>query len=360
MTRGEFALRYAPSFLVPLLASFLLAPWAARLARRWGVLDLPLETKFHLEATPYLGGLAVAGGVVLVGAVVGGSNGQLLTILVAGLAIAFVGLMDDWRTVRPWLKLTVEVAAAVALWLAGVRAGLFGVAGLDLALTVLWVVAITNSVNLLDNMNGLASGVAAISALAFFAIAAGNGDYLVASFALAIAGASLGFHRHNFPTAHVFLGDAGSLLLGFLLAALGLKLDLVGQNGLMRAVVPAFILCVPIFDTLLVIAARLRGGRPLYQGGTDHSSHRLAWLGLSISQVAFVTYGVHLLGCALAVLLLHAPIEAVMLAAAVIGIEAVAAAVLLLRIPVGRVVGTGLGPATLAIGREGPLRGVGP
>lgn len=143
-------------------------------------------------------------------------------------------------------------------------------------------------------MDGLASGVSAIAAFAFFVIAARRGDFLVASFALAVTGASVGFLRHNFPPARIFLGDAGSLFLGFLLAALGLKLDLVGETSFARFVIPTLVLGVPVFDTMLVVLDRFRDGRPVYRGGTDHSSHRMATLGLSHRAIALATYGLQL------------------------------------------------------------------
>ena len=119
-----------------------------------------------------------------------------------------------------------------------------------------------NAVNILDNMDGVAAGVAAVCALGFAAIAASQGEYLVASLALAVAGGCLGFLPYNFPPARIFLGDAGSLLLGFLLAALGLKLDLIGPTNLARAIVPALALAVPLFDLTLVMIARWRDGPP--------------------------------------------------------------------------------------------------
>jgi UDP-GlcNAc:undecaprenyl-phosphate/decaprenyl-phosphate GlcNAc-1-phosphate transferase len=287
------------------LATLLLTPVAAGLARRLGVLDQPADNKYHQQATPYLGGLAVAVGLVLVGGVAAGASGQLLTVLLGGLALSIVGLLDDRLFVGPILKLSVEVAAGVALWLVGVRAGLFGVEALDLLLTVFWVVAITNAVNLLDNMDGLCAGIAAISAMTFFAIAAGRGDYLVGSFALAVSGASLGFLRHNFPPARIFLGDSGTLLLGFLLAALGLKLDLVGEGGFVRSAIPVLVLGVAVFDTALVLIDRLRGGRRFYVGGTDHTSHRLARAGLSPRRVALTLYGAQIVLSGIALFLLN-------------------------------------------------------
>jgi UDP-GlcNAc:undecaprenyl-phosphate GlcNAc-1-phosphate transferase len=313
---------YWIAFFAPLAATALLTPLAARLARRLDVLDQPASNKAHREATPYLGGFAMAIGLVVVGGIAAGAEGELLTILLAGLALSIVGLLDDRLTVGPIVKLAVEVGAGVALWLAGARGGLFDVYALDLLLTVVWVVAITNFLNMLDNMDGLAAGVGAIAAGGFFVIAADRGEYLVGAFALAVAGASLGFLAHNFPPARIFMGDAGALLLGFLLAALGLKLDLVGEGGLVRSAAPVLLLGVPILDGLLVITARLRDGRRVYVGGTDHSSHRLAGLGLSGRVIALITYGVELAACGVALWLLAASWETSMVI--VVGVAAIA------------------------------------
>jgi UDP-GlcNAc:undecaprenyl-phosphate GlcNAc-1-phosphate transferase len=270
---------------------------------------------------------------VLVGGLTAGASGQVLTILLCGLAVGILGFVDDWRTLGPGTKLLVEGAAGVALWLAGVRAGLFGVYALDLLLTVFWVVAVTNAMNLLDNMDGLLPGIAAIAGLSFFAIAAMRGDYLVASFALAVGGACLGFLRHNFPPARIFLGDAGSLLLGFLLAALGLKLDLVGEQGLLRAAIPVLALGVPLLDTLLVIVSRLWDGRAVYRGATDHASHRLVRLGLSGRSTALVLYGIQAGLSAVAVWLAGDSSHHTLVPVVVAGAVSLAALVFLLRLP---------------------------
>jgi UDP-GlcNAc:undecaprenyl-phosphate GlcNAc-1-phosphate transferase len=326
------ALRYALAFLVPLVVTLLLTPVAARLARRLGILDHPSEQKFHRDATPYLGGAALAAGLVAIGFLTTGASAQVFVILLGGLVLGVWGLMDDWVTVRPSVKLLVQAAAGVALWFADVRAGLFGVEVLDLALTVLWVVAVTNALNLLDNMDGLTAGVSAVAAFTFFGIAAARGDYLVASFALAVAGASLGFLRYNSPPATIFLGDAGALMLGFLLAALGLKLDLVGENGFVRSAVPVLILGVPFFDMVLVIVDRLRGSRPVFRGGTDHSSHRLSALGLSHGAVAAVIVAAEVICCALALTLLEVSFDPAVAIAIATGLIAIALLVLLLRV----------------------------
>lgn len=273
--------RYALAFVVPLAVTLLLTPVAGRIATRTGLVAQPRENRFHRSATPFLGGIAVAGGLLLAAIATTGTSAQIVTILLGALALAGLGLVDDWRNVGPGMKLGIEGAAGLALWIAGVRAGFFGVAALDLVLTVMWVVAVVNAVNMLDNMDGVASVVVAVAAAGFFAIAASNGEFLVGSLALAVVGSSLGFLRYNFPPARIFLGDAGTLMMGFVLAALGLKLDLVGPSNVVRAVIPALLLGVPLFDMALVVTARMRDHRPIYLGAIDHTAHRMAARGVS-------------------------------------------------------------------------------
>jgi UDP-GlcNAc:undecaprenyl-phosphate GlcNAc-1-phosphate transferase len=280
VTDVELVVLYGAAFVVPLGCVLLLTPLAAKLASKLGVVDHPGGHKTHLVATPYLGGAAVAGGLIIAGFVVGSTQRQVVVIAGCSLIVFALGLLDDIRGVPPIGRIAVEALLGAVLWFAGIRAGLFGFPPIDFVLTVAWIVGITNAVNLIDNMDGLASGVSAIASLAYFAIAAPQGDYLVAAFAAGLAGVSVGFLRHNFPPARIFLGDAGSLLLGFLLASLGLLIDLDVSGGL-RLLIQALIVGVPVFDTAMVVTARRRSGRSLVAGGDDHSSHRLARLGLS-------------------------------------------------------------------------------
>jgi UDP-GlcNAc:undecaprenyl-phosphate GlcNAc-1-phosphate transferase len=266
---------YSLAFLVPALGVVLLTPLVARLARKHELLDHPGGHSVHGRATPYLGGLAVGGGLMFVGIAVAGANRQLLTIVGAALALGLVGLRDDVRTVSPWWRLGFEAAAGVALWTVGVQAGLFDLAVIGLPLTVLWVVAVVNAFNMIDNMDGVASAIAACSAFGIAAIAGLNGDFLVASLALAVSGAGLGFLSENFPPASIFLGDAGSMFLGFLIAALTLMLDLPVGDVVPRVLSLVLLVAVPLFDLTLVVIARTMGRRPLMAGGTDHTSHRL-------------------------------------------------------------------------------------
>jgi UDP-GlcNAc:undecaprenyl-phosphate GlcNAc-1-phosphate transferase len=329
--------RYLLSFFAAVAVSALLTPAMGRLAGRLGILDRPREGRIHRRATPYLGGVAVAATLPLVAVATSGLSGRVATMLVCGAAICALGFMDDWRRVAPVPKLLVEGGAGVALWLAGIRAGLFGVAGLDLALTVVWVIAVTNALNLVDNMDGLASGLAALCALGFFGISAAENHYLVASLAVATCGASLGFLAHNFPPAKIFLGDAGALLLGFLLAAIGLELDLMKAPGAIRGALPLLVLAVPLFDMAVVVTLRLVGHRPIYVGGTDHTSHRLVERGLTPRAVAFAAFGIQAACSALAVVLFNSSRQVL-----VVGVTAFAA---LAAVGWGVLVHDGLRPA---------------
>jgi UDP-GlcNAc:undecaprenyl-phosphate GlcNAc-1-phosphate transferase len=275
------SVRYVASFGLPLVASLILTPIAGRWARRLGVMDHPGGHKTHGEATPYLGGLAVAAALIGVGAAVSGASGKLLIVAMGALVLAGVGLADDLQAVSPTVRLALEASGGAALYLVGVRAGLLDNALIDLPVTVLWVVAVTNAFNFVDNMDGLAAGMSALAALAIAIIAGTNGDYLVGSLALAVAGASAGFLRYNFPPARIFLGDAGALMLGFLIAALTLQIDLPVGARVTRILVPVLIVGVPLFDLTLVVLARILRRRPVWIGGRDHSSHRMAGQGLS-------------------------------------------------------------------------------
>jgi UDP-GlcNAc:undecaprenyl-phosphate GlcNAc-1-phosphate transferase len=301
------------------------------LARRIGILDQPGARKVHLEATPYLGGLAVVAGLCAAGLATGGTSRQVITIVGCGAAIAMLGLLDDWRSQGPLLKLAVESIAACDLWLAGIRGGVFGAPWADLLVTIVWVVAVTNAMNLLDNTDGVVSGVAAISALGLFAIAAIQGDLLIAALAVAVAGGCLGFLRYNFPPARIFLGDGGSLLLGFLLAAIGLELDLVGPSGVARGAIAVLALGVPIFDLVLVVIARLLAGRPVHVGGTDHAAHRLARRGSSPRTVVFALMLAQVVCSGLALAMFRAPLIVVLGGSVAMAVVATGAITTLVR-----------------------------
>jgi UDP-GlcNAc:undecaprenyl-phosphate GlcNAc-1-phosphate transferase len=212
---------------------------------------------------------------------------QLAGILAGASLVAALGAWDDRRPLSPAVKVAGELLAGGILVAADVRVSLLtgrlaDPAGpvLDILLTLLWVLAVTNAANLLDNMDGALAGVTAVAAAALALLAHGSGQLLVAPLAAALCGASLGFLYHNRSPAHIFMGDAGSLFVGFVLAALGIKLRFPGQPPSATWMVPLLVMAVLLFDTLLVSLSRLRRGlNPLTAGGKDHLAHRLVAAG---------------------------------------------------------------------------------
>jgi UDP-GlcNAc:undecaprenyl-phosphate/decaprenyl-phosphate GlcNAc-1-phosphate transferase len=275
------------AFAVAAVVSLVLTPIAIRAALRLGVLDRPGEHKSHRTPTPYLGGvaivLAVTLSIVLAALLRPASSalGQLFALLAIAVAMSLTGLLDDLRGLPVTVRFGVQLLAALGLWGIGIRAELTGEVWIDLPLTIVWTVGITNAMNLLDNMDGLSASTATIAALWFGAIALVNGQFLVSALAFALAGGAAGFLRDNRPPARIYMGDAGSLFLGIMLAALGMLLSL--ESGMLQtAAIPVLVLTVPVLDTALVTVARIRHGISPFQGGRDHTSHRLVRVGLPV------------------------------------------------------------------------------
>jgi UDP-GlcNAc:undecaprenyl-phosphate/decaprenyl-phosphate GlcNAc-1-phosphate transferase len=279
------------AFLIALSASMVLTVPVRALAIRVGMVDLPGPRKVHLKPIPLLGGLAIYGGVMLaiLLAFDGPAREQSFGIVTAATLVAIVGFLDDRGLLHHQIKLFLGMPlAAVILSASGVRANVFGelVGGeagfwLDAVLTLLWVVGITASFSILDHMDGLCAGVAAMAAVFFLILAYLNGQTVVTMLAAATLGASAGFLRWNFKPAKIFMGDGGAMLLGFLMATLGLKLRMEHSTNLGGWLAPVLILSATIFDTTLVTISRSRRGLlPFATPGKDHSAHRLANLGL--------------------------------------------------------------------------------
>lgn len=273
---------------------------ARAVARRAGMTDHPSPRKSHTEPTPLLGGAAIYAAVILALVLFGDRSeiSQLAGIIIGATLISFLGLWDDRRPLRPPVKLAGQLAATTVMVGSGVGVALTGVAWVDLAITFVWMLAITNAVNFLDNMDGLAGGIAAVAAAAFLILAVANGQQLVAPLAAALLGASIGFLVYNFNPASVFMGDAGTMFLGFALAALGIKLRFPGQPVAGTWVIPVLVLGVPLLDLSLVVISRVRRRvNPFTTAGTDHLSHRLVRRGMTRREAVLVHY---LVACAAA------------------------------------------------------------
>ncbi|NDA00588.1 MAG: undecaprenyl/decaprenyl-phosphate alpha-N-acetylglucosaminyl 1-phosphate transferase [Acidimicrobiia bacterium] len=297
---------YALTFVGAITLSLLLVPAVREYAQRKEITDQPGGHKSHSAPVPYLGGVAMVlafSAAMFVGVVVRRSSqfdgrevrltiGNLLAqgdglvrelIVVLGLALIFsaMGLIDDLRGLSPWLRFAVGLGIAVTLVAYGIRLQSPLPDAADVLLSVVWILGITNAFNLLDNIDGLAAGTAAVAATTFFLIALFNDQDYSALLAIGLAGAMLGFLRSNFHPATIYMGDAGSLFIGFLMAYLGLKMRTT-VTEIPQLFAPLMVLGVAVLDTTMVVVSRLRRGVSPFTGGQDHLSHRLRRLGLSV------------------------------------------------------------------------------
>ena len=286
---------YTSVFAASALLSLVLTPLAMNLAVRHGILDHPRGHKAHTSPVPYLGGLAMVSAfsvAVLVAAVIRPpvtGFGELVAVLSIALGLSVVGLFDDLRGLGAWPRIVCEVGAGIGVYAVGAGADLFGSDVANAVITVVWIVGIVNAFNLLDNMDGLSAGVAAIAAGSILLIAGVDDQFLVAGLAAGTAGCALGFLRHNFHPARIYMGDCGSLFLGFLLAYLGMKLRFQGSDGV-TFLVPVLVLGVAIFDTAVVTVCRLAHRVSPFQGGRDHVSHRLVAVGVPVRVAVALIY----------------------------------------------------------------------
>jgi len=301
------------AFFIALFASAMLVVPVRALALRVGMVDLPGPRKVHLKPIPLLGGLAIYAAVVIavLSAFHGPARAQVEGILIGATLVAGVGILDDRGVLHHQVKLFMGMPlAAVILMVSGIRAQVFSVlvggrSGdyLDVALTVIWVVGITASFSILDHMDGLCAGIAAMASVFFAILAYLNGQTLVTTLAAAVLGAAAGFLRWNFKPAKIFMGDGGAMFLGFLMATLGLKLRLENATHLASSLASILILGVTIFDTTLVTISRSRRGLlPFATPGKDHAAHRLSNLGLGHRGAVLTLYLLGAIGGGAAVL----------------------------------------------------------
>ena len=306
------------AFVIALLASLSLTAPVRRFALHIGMVDKPNARKVHVRPIPLLGGVAIYVSFVLAMVVTMHNNtrAEILAILAGATLLAITGILDDSGMLHHQVKLFVSMPLAACVLLAsGIHAQVFagflpGTLGtaLDMVLTLFGVVGITAAFSILDHMDGLCAGIAAVAA-AFFTIAALlNGQILVCTLGAATLGAALGFLRWNFSPAKIFMGDGGAMFLGFLMAILGLKLRPESAHLGANWLVPVLILGVPIFDTTLITISRFRRGLlPFTSPGKDHTAHRLSNLGFGHRGAVLFLYG---LGCffgMLALVTMHLP-----------------------------------------------------
>ncbi len=315
------------AFAVAGLLAWLVVPFTDRLARRVGAIDYPGERSIHELPTPALGGLGILAGVLVAGVLFLPWEPQYRAILAGALVITAVGAIDDVKDLPAGLKLLGQTIASVIPVAAGVKVGNFtlpfigrvepgkvdlfelplvGEVDLGFVLTVIGFVAVINVVNLIDGVDGLAAGVCAISAATLGVIALSLDRFAAGVLAALTSGSALGFLRHGFPPASTFMGDSGSNLLGYLLAAVAVQ-GALKTNAIVALLFPLLVLALPILDTGFVVAKRLKYGRPVYKADRWHFHHRMANIGFSQRRTLVYMYGWALAMAALALALRFVP-----------------------------------------------------
>jgi len=306
--------QYLILLIVVSVTAFVITPVFRSIARKLKILDYPGGRKLQANPVAYLGGLSIVTPITL------GSFLLLFTplsidlkqqlylgLILPALAIAFIGLLDDIYQLPPWPRFLSQSAVGVItsfiLYLSGAGVEIFGNQLLNTLATMFWVVAIINALNFIDNMDGLATSISIVASLAMFTLAYLNNQYLVAALSLAIFASCLGFLFWNKRPASIYLGDAGALYLGFLLAAISIRIDLDNDSAPIRALVLILILAIPVIDTTQVVVSRIAKGKSPFDGGRDHISHLLLNRGHSQRSVLFILTTLAILFATVAILL---------------------------------------------------------
>ena len=286
------------AFVAAALITWALVPVAERLARRVGAIDEPGPRSQHTVPTPRMSGIAILVGVEIAGWIWLPKNSEETAILLGAVAVVLVGALDDMFDLRALVKLIGQMAAAAIPVAGGVRPDVLTIpfiGGFELGwtaypLTILGIVAVVNIINLIDGIDGLAAGVCAIAAAAMAVIALSLDRTEAGILAAITAGGALGFLRHGFPPASSFMGDAGSNLLGYLIAVASIQ-GALKTNAVVALAFPLVLLAVPIFDTAFVVAKRIKYGQPIYQADRWHFHHRMANIGFSQRRSLAYLYG---------------------------------------------------------------------
>ena len=289
-------LGYTGLFVVSLLIAAISTPFFRNLALKQKILDTPnSERKIQRTAVPYLGGFGIALAVVLTTFVAitfseaTSENYFLaLSVLAPAIVLGLIGFIDDKKHLTPLSRFIAQTFAGIFTALVLILTNTVGNPTkyliLDVMLTIIWVVGICNAINFFDNMDGAAGGISALSGFGFAIIGLQNGQYFVAAFGLVLSGACVGYLFWNWNPAKIYMGDAGALFIGIILAALAVRVDPVSVSGIGAFFVPICVLALPILDTTTVVIDRLRRKVSPFEGGLDHLSHRLRRKGLSVRQ----------------------------------------------------------------------------
>lgn len=299
--------------ILPLIAAFLLAvgltPWVRSRAVSWGAVDIPNQRKVHHRAMPRLGGLVVYLAFVPVALISSGFKAPVLGLACGATLIVLLGMVDDIRGISPRVKLAGQTLAALSVIPFGVKVDfitnplnneMLYLGLLAIPVTVFWLISVTNAVNLIDGLDGLAGGVSLIASLTMAVIAAVQsaffeitGEQEVIILSLILAASILGFLRYNFHPASIFLGDSGSMLLGFSLGVISV-MGLTKSATAISVIIPVVVMGIPLLDTFMAIIRRYQDHRPIFQPDREHLHHQLLARGFSHRKAVLSIYGVSL------------------------------------------------------------------
>lgn len=288
---------YIVAFTVALAVAYFVTPRVKDLAIKVGALDAPDARKVHTRPIPRMGGLAIYAAFVLAVLASMYVSREIMGLLVGGTVILIVGIIDDLKPLPARVKLLGQIVAASVLvmfdirieWLTNPFGDMLYVEYLSIPLTILWVVGLTNTVNLIDGLDGLAAGVSTIASVTILLVALQQNFWTVAVLTAALAGSALGFLQHNFNPAKIFMGDTGSMFLGYMLAAISI-LGAVKSAATIALIVPIVALGLPILDTAFAIIRRYMSGRPIFKPDKGHLHHRLLEMGLTQKQAVLLMY----------------------------------------------------------------------
>jgi UDP-GlcNAc:undecaprenyl-phosphate/decaprenyl-phosphate GlcNAc-1-phosphate transferase len=276
---------------MPLVLSLILTPIIRVIAVKNGLVSYPRADRWHKKPTAILGGISIYLASIIPLILINIDNKNMRGLFIGGTFLFIIGLADDKLHLPPYAKLFTQIIAACIAVFSGITINLPLNIAVSIPLTLLWIVGITNAFNLLDNIDGLAAGIAVISSLMLFYCSLNFSNNPLSIFALILAGASLGFLPYNFNPAKIFMGDSGSMFLGYSLAVVSIGGTIRHiSNFLIIMLIPIFILSIPIFDTIFVIIGRTFQGKRIFEGGKDHTSHRLVTLGLSQRKTVLLLY----------------------------------------------------------------------
>ncbi len=289
---------YAVAFVIGLLACWLLTPYVRKLSIRLGAIDAPDSRKVHTNPVPRMGGLAIYAGFVIAVLCSMHVTREIIGLLLGGSLIVVIGVLDDIYQMPARVKLLGQVVAASVPVLFGIQiewlnnpisGGYMYMDHLSVPVTILWVVGMTNALNLIDGLDGLAAGVSLIASVTVIIVAVQNGFYPIAVLTAALAGSTLAFIKYNFNPASIFMGDTGSMFLGYMLAAISV-LGVVKSAATIALLVPTVALGLPIMDTGFAIVRRYSNGKPIFKPDKGHLHHRLLAVGLSQRQAVLLMY----------------------------------------------------------------------